>query len=43
MPATGSRKNAVLLWQEGHTVGRKMVHNCMGDMGINAPYPKEDL
>ncbi len=43
MPATGSRKIVVLLRQEGLNAGRKMIRNCMGEMGISAVYPKENL
>jgi putative transposase len=43
MPALGSRKIDVLLWKEGLDVGRKMVRNCMAEMGISAIYPKENL
>ena len=43
MPAIGSRKIAVLLREEGLTVGRKMVRNCMGEMAISAVYPKINL
>ena len=43
MPAIGSRKIAVLLWKEGFDVGRKMIRNCMAEMGISAIYPKENL
>lgn len=43
MPAIGSRKIAVLLWKEGLDVGRKMIRNCMAEMGISAIYPKANL
>ena len=43
MPAIGSRKIAVLLWKEGLDAGRKMIRNCMAEMGISAIYPKANL
>ena len=43
MPAIGSRKIVILLRNEGYTVGRKYVRNCMGEMGITAVYPKTNL
>ena len=43
MPAIGSRKIAVLLWKEGLDAGRKMIRNCMTEMGISAIYPKANL
>ena len=43
MPTIGSRKIAVLLWREGLDVGRKMIRNCMAEIGISAIYPKANL
>lgn len=43
MPAIGSRKIAVLLWKEVFDVGRKMIRNCMAEMGFSAIYPKANL
>ena len=43
MPAIGSRKILVLVRQEGFDVGRKMIRNCMEEMGITAIYPKTNL
>lgn len=43
MPAIGSRKITVLLQKEDFNVGRKLVRNCMSEMGITAVYPKANL
>ena len=43
MPAIGSRKIVVKLQQDGYDVGRKVVRNCMAEMGITAVYPKPNL
>ena len=43
LPCMGTRKIAVKLCQEGHSVGRKLVRSYMQEMGICAVYPKPNL
>ena len=43
MPGIGSRKLVKLLREEGCSVGRKLVRRLMGEMGIQAIYPKANL
>lgn len=43
LPGIGSRKITVLLNDEGYSIGRKYVRNCMQQMGIRAIYPKINL
>ena len=43
MPGIGSRKLVKLLREEGFSVGRKLVRRLMGEMGIQAIYPKANL
>lgn len=43
LPAMGSRKIVVKLQDEGYSVGRKYIRNCMEEMGIHAVYPKPNL
>lgn len=43
MPGIGSRKLVRQLKNEGFAVGRKLVRRLMGEMGIQAVYPKANL
>ena len=43
MPGIGARKLVRQLKNEGFTVGRKLVRRLMGEMGIQAIYPKANL
>lgn len=43
MPFYGSRKMAEALQRMGHEVGRRRVRRLMGQMGIEAIYPKPNL
>jgi len=43
MPFYGSRKMAEHLQRMGHGVGRRRVRRLMGEMGIEAIYPKPNL
>ena len=42
-PFYGSRKMVVALRRQGHEVNRKRVQRLMGEMGLEAIYPKADL
>ena len=42
-PFYGSRRMAVVLRQQGYTVGRKRVQRLMRQLGIEAIYPKPRL
>ena len=43
MPGIGTRKLVRQLKNEGFSVGRKLVRRLMGEMGIQAIYPKANL
>lgn len=43
MPGIGARKVVRKLKNEGFAVGRKLVRRLMGEMGIQAIYPKANL
>ena len=43
MPGIGTRKQARQLKNEGFPIGRKLAHRLMGEMGIQAVYPKANL
>ncbi|MCI5975995.1 MAG: IS3 family transposase, partial [Clostridiales bacterium] len=42
-PGVGARKLVRQLKNEGFAVGRKLVRRLMGEMGIQAIYPKANL
>ena len=43
MPGIGTRKLARQLKNEGFPIGRKLARRLMGEMGIQAVYPKANL
>ena len=43
MPGIGTRKLVRQLKNESFSVGRKLVHRLMGEMGIQAIYPRANL
>ena len=43
MPGIGTRRLVRQLKNEGFAVGRKLVRRLMGEMGIQAIYPKANL
>lgn len=43
LPAMGTRKLTLILWEEGFSAGRKLVRRLMQEMGVWAIYPTVSL